>query len=329
MDYPYPYQPTDEGEDLSLGGPDFNQSCVPQIDEPLSPVLQGEPVTISMVVPREAVAGIRLRCAAPDGTELCLTLPEGVPPGSRMTVSRDPVTGAWKCVAEPADESDAPVEPSRPSEPQAQPGSQHSNRGLPLPRDAPLGVARSISAGHCCGQGPAAFVERRPSWHARPAATASSMPLGAALSQGLQRPSPRMPLPAAAALPFSGDGFVYSGAAPRAPVRPPPPPRQLCPPSLLQQPRLSLPPGLGAPLAVVGPLPLQGSLRGFPSPCLPQQARFGPQPLRAPGPLGQAAFGAATPPAPFLPWQGAWAGEALAPRGLFAQPQPSWVSACG
>jgi len=56
---------------------------------------------LSLTVPRGAGPGAKLRCAAPDGQELRLTVPAGVPPGSLMTLTQDPVTRRWTCVAEP------------------------------------------------------------------------------------------------------------------------------------------------------------------------------------------------------------------------------------
>jgi len=67
----------------------------------------------TIIVPENAVPGTKLQYTASDGQELRLTVPEGVPPGSIMTLQQDPVTKAWKCMAEPAD---LPEEP----QPQAQ-----------------------------------------------------------------------------------------------------------------------------------------------------------------------------------------------------------------
>mmetsp|Transcript_37898 Transcript_37898/g.85462 ORF Transcript_37898/g.85462 Transcript_37898/m.85462 type:complete len:514 (-) Transcript_37898:68-1609(-) len=63
-----------------------------------------EPVRVSMVVPEGAMPGTKLQYSAPDGQELRLTVPEGVPPGSVMTLTQDPVTGQWKCMAEPVED---------------------------------------------------------------------------------------------------------------------------------------------------------------------------------------------------------------------------------
>merc|ERR1719410_2284369 len=59
-----------------------------------------EPLKVSMVVPEGALPGTKLQYAAPDGQELRLTVPDGVPPGSLMTLTQDPVTKQWKCMAE-------------------------------------------------------------------------------------------------------------------------------------------------------------------------------------------------------------------------------------
>lgn len=65
--------------------------------------LREEPLTMTMDVPLGATPGTKLQCNAPDGQELRLTVPEGVPPGSVMTLTQDPLTRQWKCMAEPAD----------------------------------------------------------------------------------------------------------------------------------------------------------------------------------------------------------------------------------
>merc|ERR1712137_901965 len=66
---------------------------------------QEDALVMTTVVPELAVAGTKLRCTAPDGQELRLTVPEGVPPGSVMTLTLDPVSRQWKCMAEPIDSS--------------------------------------------------------------------------------------------------------------------------------------------------------------------------------------------------------------------------------
>lgn len=62
---------------------------------------QEELLSMTMVVPDRATAGMKLRCTALDGQELRLTLPEGVPAGSVMTLTQDPESKIWKCMAEP------------------------------------------------------------------------------------------------------------------------------------------------------------------------------------------------------------------------------------
>lgn len=78
-----------------------------------------EPLVITIVVPDEAAAGNKLVYAAPDGQELSLTVPPNVPPGSLMTLTQDPVTRVWRCVAEEALDSGpaAPVAPFAAPEP--------------------------------------------------------------------------------------------------------------------------------------------------------------------------------------------------------------------
>lgn len=61
-----------------------------------------EPLVITIVVPDEAVPGMKLVYAAPDGQELSLTVPPNVGPGSLMTLTQDPATRVWRCVAEEA-----------------------------------------------------------------------------------------------------------------------------------------------------------------------------------------------------------------------------------
>jgi len=59
--------------------------------------------TVTLTVPDNATPGTKLQYKAPDGQELRLTVPEGVPPGSIMSLTQDPVSKQWKCMAEPAD----------------------------------------------------------------------------------------------------------------------------------------------------------------------------------------------------------------------------------
>jgi len=71
-----------------------------------------EPPVIELYVPDDALPGTKLEWIAPDGQELRLTVPEGVPPGSLMTLSQDPATGKWKCMAEPGEPEEHLVLPS-------------------------------------------------------------------------------------------------------------------------------------------------------------------------------------------------------------------------
>lgn len=63
------------------------------------------PLVGSIIVPEGFVAGMKLQYTASDGQELRLTVPEGVPPGSVMTLTQDPFTKQWKCMASPAEPS--------------------------------------------------------------------------------------------------------------------------------------------------------------------------------------------------------------------------------
>jgi len=74
-----------------------------------------EPLVITIVVPDEAVAGTKLVYSAPDGQELSLTVPPNVPPGSLMTLTQDPATRVWRCVAEEALDGGGPVASGAPS----------------------------------------------------------------------------------------------------------------------------------------------------------------------------------------------------------------------
>lgn len=67
--------------------------------------------TVTLTVPDNATPGTKLQYKAPDGQELRLTVPEGVPPGSIMSLTQDPVSKQWKCMAEPADPP--PIEQQR------------------------------------------------------------------------------------------------------------------------------------------------------------------------------------------------------------------------
>jgi len=76
--------------------------------------VEEEPVKVSMVVPEGAAPGMKLTYSAPDGQELRLTVPDGVPAGSVMTLTQDPVTKAWRCMAEPADGDPQPQQQQAP-----------------------------------------------------------------------------------------------------------------------------------------------------------------------------------------------------------------------
>lgn len=65
---------------------------------------------VSIVVPPSATPGTVLEQIMPDGQELSLRVPEGVYPGSVLTLVWDPTTGSWSCTADPA-----PVSPQESS----------------------------------------------------------------------------------------------------------------------------------------------------------------------------------------------------------------------
>jgi len=67
---------------------------------PATPSTATAPSTTSVVVPCGAGPGSLLRHTTPEGQELDLIIPEGVLPGSRLTLTRDPATGTWNCTAD-------------------------------------------------------------------------------------------------------------------------------------------------------------------------------------------------------------------------------------
>lgn len=94
--------------DHLLMGPDYNHDGIPDVlqqgyTHPGHAEFEEEPLRVSMVVPEGALPGTKLQYTAPDGQELRLTVPDGVPPGSVMTLTQDPMSKAWKCMAEPAE----------------------------------------------------------------------------------------------------------------------------------------------------------------------------------------------------------------------------------
>jgi len=64
------------------------------------PVEKAEPLKASCVVPPGALPGTTLPCYTPDGRELEITVPEGVPAGSTLALMQDPITLGWKAVVE-------------------------------------------------------------------------------------------------------------------------------------------------------------------------------------------------------------------------------------
>lgn len=57
-------------------------------------------LSFSVTVPANASPGDDLPCTTPDGRELNLVVPDGVLPGSILTLTQDPDTGKWSCSAE-------------------------------------------------------------------------------------------------------------------------------------------------------------------------------------------------------------------------------------
>eukprot|EP00443_Scrippsiella_acuminata_P088332 CAMPEP_0115448830 /NCGR_PEP_ID=MMETSP0271-20121206/40688_1 /TAXON_ID=71861 /ORGANISM="Scrippsiella trochoidea, Strain CCMP3099" /LENGTH=156 /DNA_ID=CAMNT_0002874953 /DNA_START=122 /DNA_END=588 /DNA_ORIENTATION=- len=83
-------------------------SCVAEPPKPPAAPPAAAPASFTVVVPEDAVPGAPLKHTTPDGKELDLVVPAGVPPGSVLTLTQDPATGGWSCTAEPSS-------PSRPS----------------------------------------------------------------------------------------------------------------------------------------------------------------------------------------------------------------------
>jgi len=77
------------------------------------PTIPEAPVSFTIVVPEGAAPGTELTHTTPDGKELCLAVPPGVPPGSRLVMTLDPVTERWGCVVESPDVAASP-EPAAP-----------------------------------------------------------------------------------------------------------------------------------------------------------------------------------------------------------------------
>jgi len=122
---------------------------------------------ISLTVPDGATPGTKLQCTAPDGQELRLTVPEGVPPGSVMILSQDPVTKAWKCMAEPADAPAPAPAPAAPvPRPQAPPPQPQAQRVSPQPQPQPITSYAGPQVGSYMSHGPvAAYPGQGPVLH--------------------------------------------------------------------------------------------------------------------------------------------------------------------
>lgn len=120
-----------------------------------------EPLRIEIVVPEGALPGHKLTCKTPDNQELRLTVPEGVPPGSIMNLTQDPVTKAWKCMAEPAD---SPEEYEQPPVYEA-PDTMPIVRRYEAPQSyapPPVGIPQGIYSGTNPGGTAATYYDGRP-----------------------------------------------------------------------------------------------------------------------------------------------------------------------
>lgn len=69
------------------------------------------PVSFTVAVPEAAMPGSSFPCRTPNGQELDLTVPPGVPSGTLLTLTLDPATRKWSCEAEVGGGSS----PSRPA----------------------------------------------------------------------------------------------------------------------------------------------------------------------------------------------------------------------
>lgn len=106
-----------------------------------------EPLVVSLVVPEGVAPGAKLQYDAPDGQELRLTVPPGVPPGSVMTLTQDPVTKQWKCMAEPADGQEGMPPPQQQEQPPYEDNhAQQHYHPSASPYTIPASHDRSIAA---------------------------------------------------------------------------------------------------------------------------------------------------------------------------------------
>jgi hypothetical protein len=99
-----------------------------------------EPLKVSVVVPKGALPGTKLPCATPDGQELRLTVPDGVPPGSLMILTQDSVTKQWNCMAEPV-ESPVPSEMQPHQQQRLSYAAQPARYSAPAPSERVVGGA--------------------------------------------------------------------------------------------------------------------------------------------------------------------------------------------
>jgi len=180
-----------------------------------------EPLVVSLVVPDEAGPGTKLQYTAPDGQELRLSVPDGVPPGSLMTLFQDPVTKMWRCEAEPPeDDGEEPYE--------EQSGTMHIGGTYPAPSTAAIAnytapaqqspgpaMAFASPAGRLIPTGAPSTtvttVTRQVVGHGHPkAVNLSYVPPPAATASG-DRPSYTPPPPAVGAMASYTPPPVYGG----------------------------------------------------------------------------------------------------------------------
>lgn len=190
---------------------------MPGAGSPSGEIAKPEPLQLTVIVPEGAVAGVKLACIAPNGQELRLTLPTGVPVGSVMTLTQDPETKAWSCMADPAE---APRQPNTvPQQPScsaalgssvstgaaAPAGALTGPAGSPLVANSPAPPAAAPGPAAAPAQAPAAAppgaaaAETAESSFVPPssATTASPGPHGPPLPQGpAAAPSGNAPTPA-------------------------------------------------------------------------------------------------------------------------------------
>jgi hypothetical protein len=141
---------------ISQGHTGYNAVLLQQEQEQPRAVEEQQEQVITLTVPDGAVAGTKLQYSAPDGQELRLTVPEGVPAGSVMTLTQDPVTKQWQCMAEPSDVPSGPASYMQEHLHPAQPPSLASERvSAYYSQPPPVAIAYP-------NQGPAMFPHPMP-----------------------------------------------------------------------------------------------------------------------------------------------------------------------